>query len=169
MPIVASRVVDWVQKGGDKRLVPQEHIAFVEPFEPKETSQIHFNRDFKARVVLIDRDSLLIEHTSEEFAVTHGLRRLPADSVALNSAVRFRVERFRPADGFRPTKAYATRLLWRDLDGNDQSKLLLTEPEEVLEVIVNDAVVEASPVASSEGRNAPRGRGPKGKSHAPHP
>jgi len=32
-----------------------------------------------------------------------------------------------------------TRLLWRDLDGNDQSKLLLSEPETVLGIVVDDA------------------------------
>jgi len=61
---------------------------------------------------------------------------LAADRVATNPAVHFRVESFLPVEGFTPARAYMTRLLWRDLDGNEQSKLLLSEPETVLAVTV---------------------------------
>jgi hypothetical protein len=61
---------------------------------------------------------------------------LKLDGVATNPNVRFRVESFLPGEGFKPTKPYVTRLLWRDQDGNDQSKLLLSEPETVLAVVV---------------------------------
>jgi hypothetical protein len=57
---------------------------------------------------------------------------LNADQVAANPAVHFQVESVLPRDSITPAKAYATRLPWHDLDGNDQSKLLLSEPEAVL-------------------------------------
>jgi hypothetical protein len=72
---------------------------------------------------------------------------LQMDRVATNPAIHFRVETFVPADGFAPAKAYATRLLWRDLDDNDQSKLLLSEPETVLAVAVRG---EADPHAPAQ-------------------
>ena len=85
---------------------------------------------------MVNRDSFLTEEPPQAFAEANGLRMLHMDRVATNPAIQFRVETFVPADGFAPAKAYATRLLWRDLDGNDQSKLLLSEPETVLAVAV---------------------------------
>jgi len=78
---------------------------------------------------------------------------LAMDRVATNPAVRFSVETFVPADGFAPAKAYATRLLWKDLDGNEQSKLLLSEPETVLAVAVRG---DADPHAAPTGEPARR-------------
>ena len=72
---------------------------------------------------------------------------LTIDRVATNPAIHFRVVSFLPAEGFKPSKAYATRLLWRDLDGNDQSKLPLSEPEMVLAIAVRR---EAEPVSSPQ-------------------
>ena len=67
--------------------------------------------------------------------MTHGLHLFTEDSVAVNQAIVFRVEMFEPTEGFNPTKPYKTRLKWRDLAGNEQSKLLLTEPETVENVL----------------------------------
>jgi hypothetical protein len=49
------------------------------------------DKDFKARVVLIDRYNVLTEDTVEAFTEANKFRRLPDDNVATNPAVRFRV------------------------------------------------------------------------------
>ncbi|MFL9827725.1 hypothetical protein [Rhodoplanes sp. SY1] len=140
-----------------KRLIPADHIALVELFEPGLTPKIQTSRDFKARVVLINRDSFLIEETVEVFANDHGFRGLPDEPVAVNPRVRFSVETFKPVDGFTPTKPYLTRLLWRDLDGNDQSKLLLSKPEVALAIAVTgDPVQEPSADNSAVSGKRPR-------------
>jgi hypothetical protein len=130
-----------------RRLIPSEHIAFVEPYDPNANPKFQTSRDFKGRVVMVNRDSILTEEPPQAFAEANGFRMLQMDRVATNPAVQFRVETFVPADGFAPAKAFATRLLWRDLDGNDQSKLLLSEPETVLAVAVRG---DADPHAPSE-------------------
>lgn len=120
-----------------KRLIPREHIALVEPFDPAANPRIQTTREFHGRVVMVDRDSILIEELPQAFAEANGFRMLEADRIATNPAIHFRVETFIPADGSTPpAKAFMTRLLWRDLDGNEQSKLLLSEPETVLAVTV---------------------------------
>jgi hypothetical protein len=128
---------------GRKRL-PIEEIALVEPFEPPAEPAPRFtsDKDFKARVVLIDRYSVLTEETVEAFAEANKFRRLPQDNVATNPAVRFWVETFEPSEGFQPPKPYQSRLKWRDQDGNEQSKLLLTKPETVIAVVLRG---EAAP------------------------
>jgi hypothetical protein len=128
-----------------RRLIPREHIAFVEPFDPNANPKFQTSRDFKGRVVMVNRDSVLIEELPQMFADANGFRLLQMDRVATNPAVHFRVETFVPADGFAPSKAYASRLLWTDLDGQEQSKLLLSEPETVLAVAVKG---EADPHAT---------------------
>lgn len=130
-----------------RRLIPREHIAFVEPYDPNANPKFQTSRDFKGRVVMVNRDSILTEEPPQAFAEANGFRMLQMDRVATNPAVQFRVETFVPADGFAPAKAFATRLLWRDLDGNDQSKLLLSEPETVLAVAVRG---DADPQAPAE-------------------
>ena len=77
--------------------------------------------------MLIDRYNALTEDTVEAFTEANNFRRLPDDNVATNPAVRFRVETFEPSEGFQPRKPYQSRLKWRDQDGNEQSKLLLTK------------------------------------------
>ena len=59
---------------------------------------------------------------------------LPEDNVGTNPAVTFRVESFEPTKDFTPTKPYQTRLKWRDANGNEKSRLLLTKPEVVVAV-----------------------------------
>jgi hypothetical protein len=119
-----------------KRLVPLNDIAFVEPFDPRENTDFRSTKDFRARVVLVDRESLLTEQTQEAFANAQGFHWLATDQVALNPSIRFRVESFQPAEGFSPTKPYATRLRWVDGD-NEQSKLLLTPPEDVVTLLTS--------------------------------
>ena len=86
--------------------------------------------------MLIDPYSVLTEDTVEAFTEANKFRRLPDDNVATNPAVRFRVETFEPSEGFQPRKPYQSRLKWRDQDGNEQSKLLLTKPETVIAVVL---------------------------------
>jgi hypothetical protein len=119
-----------------KRLIPIEHIAFVEPYDPSTNPKLQTSREYKARIVMINRDSVLTEQSPIEFANAQGFRVLDGDQIATNPSVAFRVETFKPAEGFTPSKSFATRLLWRDHDGNDQSKLLVASPESVLAVVV---------------------------------
>ena len=119
-----------------RRLVPLDHIALVEPFDPSAHPGMKTDKAFKARVVLIDRQSVLTEETVEAFAQAHAFLLLVEDQVVTNPSIRFGVETFEPAEGFEPTKPFRTRLSWRDLDGNTQSKLLLSPPEAVLAVSV---------------------------------
>lgn len=120
-----------------RRLIPLRHIAFVEPYDPEANPDFQTTREYRGRLVTIDRESVLIEEAPQAFATSHGFRMLNADRVATNPAVHFRVESFLPKEGFVPSKAFATRLLWRNLDGDEQSKLLLSEPETVLAVVVD--------------------------------
>ena len=136
-----------------KRLIPLDHIALVEPFDPSAHPGMKSDKAFKARVVLIDRQSVLTEETVEAFAQAHAFRLLAADQVVTNPAIRFGVETFVPAEGFEPTKPFLTRLSWRDLDGNTQSKLLLTPPEAALAIAVTGESKDETPSP------APRGGG----------
>jgi hypothetical protein len=104
-----------------RRLIPVEHIALVEPFDPALAPNLQTERALQARVVLIDRESLLTEESAASFAATRGFRALIEDGVATNPAIHFKVETFEPAEGFKPSKPYLSRLSWRDLDGNTQS------------------------------------------------
>jgi hypothetical protein len=133
-----------------KRHIPLAHVALVEPFDPSMHPGIKTEKAFKARLVLIDRQSVLTEETPEAFAATHGFRMLKEEGVAINPAIRsFAVENFLPAEGFEPTKPFLTRLSWRDLDGNTQSKLLLSPPEAVLAIAVTGGGEPPAPSASA--------------------
>jgi hypothetical protein len=123
-----------------RRLVPVEHIALVESFDPAKNPQFQPERAFKARVVLLNRDTVLTEQTPKEFADAHGFRMLAEDNVATNPALTFRIETFEPTDTFRPAAPYLTRLKWRDHDGNEQSKLLLAKPETVIAIALRGEV-----------------------------
>ena len=74
-------------------------------------------------MILINRESVLTEDMPEVFAQANGFRMLADDGVATNPAIKFEVETFAVTEGFKPVKPYVTRLLWRDQDGNEQSKL----------------------------------------------
>ncbi len=150
-----------------RRLIPLDHIALVEPFDVAANPNLHTERDFRGRVVLIDRESVLTEETPAIFAEVHRFRLLAEESVAANPGIRFGVETFTPAEGFNPTRPYRSRLLWRNpFDGNTHSKLLLSAPELVLAVIVKGEVdpgahsntSETAARTSASGRRKPRRR-----------
>src|SRR4051812_28492913 len=93
-----------------RRLVPIEQIALIEPFEPSANPRMQTDRPFKARVVLINRDSILSEDLPETLAEAHGFRAMTEDGVFTNSNVHFSVEVFHPVSGFQPEKPYQSRL-----------------------------------------------------------
>ena len=90
-----------------KRLVPAEQIAFIEAFDPASNPEFKPDRDFKGRVVLLNRDTVLTEMTPQDFAAAHNMRLLAEDNVALGQAIAFRVETFTPTETFKPSKAYS--------------------------------------------------------------
>jgi hypothetical protein len=75
-----------------KRLVPVEQIALVEPYDPAANPRIKTERQFQARIILIDRDSVLTEDAPAAFAEANGFPMLAEDQTALNPAVAFFVE-----------------------------------------------------------------------------
>ncbi len=138
------------------RLIPLEHIALIEPFDPTAQHQLNSKREFQSRILLIDRDSVLSEHARDALAEANRFRTLKEDGVALNPGIRFSVEAFVPNEGFNPTKAYKSRLTWKDQDGEQQSKLLLTGPEDVLEIVMSHE--DDTPSRERIGRFPPRKR-----------
>jgi hypothetical protein len=110
--------------------------ALVEPFDPSSNPDFKPEKEFEARVVLLNRDTVLTETTPQEFATAQGFRLLTEDNVAANPAIACSVESFEPTQSFKPAKPYRTRLNWRDQEGNEQSKLLLTKPETVLSLVL---------------------------------
>jgi hypothetical protein len=46
-----------------KRLIPLEHIAFLESFDPSTQPKLQTERPFVSHIVLIDRESVLTEET----------------------------------------------------------------------------------------------------------
>jgi hypothetical protein len=127
-----------------KRLVPVEQIAFVEPFDPASNPEFKPEKAYKARVILLNRDTVLTELAPQEFSDAQGFRMLAEDDIAANPAISFRVESFEPTESFKPTKPYQTRLKWRDQDDNEQSKLLLSKPETVIALVLRGGA-EAAP------------------------
>lgn len=117
-----------------RRHIPLQEVALVEPFDPLLHPGMKSDRPFKARIVLLDRQSVLTEDPVETFVQAHGFRALAEDAIAINPAIRFAVETFAPARGFEPNKPYQSRLQWRDLAGETQSKLLLGAPDAVLAI-----------------------------------
>ncbi|WP_156944901.1 hypothetical protein [Bradyrhizobium sp. Ec3.3] len=87
-----------------KRLVPVEQVAFVEPFDPSANPEFKPEKDFKARLVLLNRDVVLTEQTPQEFATEHELHLFAEDSVAVNREIAFRVETFEPTEKFNRAK-----------------------------------------------------------------
>jgi hypothetical protein len=151
-----------------KRLIPTGQIALVEPFDPAANPEFKPEKDFKARLVLLNRDTALLEMPPQEFADAHGLRLLAEDNVAVNLSVPFRVETFTPTEAFRPSRPYLTRLKWRDLDGNEQSKLLVTEPQAVLADILRRDMEPPASSGRTPRRPAPADTTPA-RAHPPRP
>jgi len=148
-----------------KRLISAEQIAFVEVFDPSTNPEFKPERDFKGRIVLINRDTVLTEMTLGDFAEAHNLRLLVEDNIAVNRAIAFRVETFSPTENFQPNKPYLTRLKWRDLDGNEQSKLLVAAPETVIAELSQHGS-DSSPHSKGAPRRSPRPRRASRKSDA---
>ncbi|MCK1481543.1 hypothetical protein IVB25_01985 [Bradyrhizobium sp. 193] len=137
--------------------MPLEQVACVEPFDPAANPEFKPEKDFKSRLIMLNRDIVLTEQPPQEFATEHGLHLFTEDTVAVNQAIVFRVEMFEPTEGFNPGKSYKTRLKWRDLAGNEQSKLLLTEPETVIAELLKSKV-ETAPAAKRAAKWPARGR-----------
>jgi hypothetical protein len=139
-----------------KHLIPVERIALFEPFMMPEEPPFSTSKDFKSRIVLLDKMSILTEETPEELAQANGFRMILPDRVATNPTVAFGIETFTPAENFQPTKPFLSRLTWRDGDGNFQSKLLLASPEDVLAIAVSGEIeAERDTVSEQQIVNAP--------------
>ena len=128
-----------------RRLVPLEQIAFIEPFDAARNPDLKAEREFKARVVLLNRDTVLAEANPHELAEVHGMRYLEEDNIAVNPVVAFKIEAFEATDDFKPERPFKTRLKWRDRIGGEQSKLLLASPETVIATVLRG---EAEPQAA---------------------
>jgi hypothetical protein len=115
-----------------RRVIAADQIAVIEPFDPASNPEFQPEKEYKARIVLLNRDTVLTEITTQEFAAANGFYLLSDEAIAVSSSLAFGVESFTPTEKFKPEKAYRSRIKWRDPDGNEQSKLLLMEPETVV-------------------------------------
>jgi hypothetical protein len=140
-----------------KRLVPAEQVAYVKPFDPTSNPEFKAPRDFKGRMVLLNREILLTEQTPQDFAAEHHLHLFTEDDVAVSRVIHFKIEIFEPTEKFTPAKPYRTRLKWTDLAGDEQSKLLVTAPETVIAEILK-ARTEMPSAAKRPIRKPARGR-----------
>jgi hypothetical protein len=140
-----------------KRLIPANQIAFVEAFDPAANPDFKPEKEYKGRIVLLNRDVVLTEQTPQEFAKEHDLHLFSEDGVAVNRAIVFKVETFEPTESFKPAKPYQTRLKWRDLAGEEQSKLLVTPPETVIAELLT-AKAELVSTAKRPAKRQARGR-----------
>lgn len=147
--------------------VPIEDIALVEPFDRASNPSLTSKKEFNARVVRRNGRGILTEMTPQQFADTHGFRMLSADNVAVNPhpAIDFRVETFERSESFNPDKPFLTRLRWRGPNGEDRQRLLLTEPNTVVAV-----VLRGEPESGADQRKPPprpKERPPRRRSPAP--
>jgi hypothetical protein len=140
-----------------KRLISADQVAFAELFDPAANPEFKPEKDFKTRVVLLDRDMVLTEQTPAEFASANELHLFAEDNVAVNRTIAFKIETFEPTESFNPSKRYKTRLKWSDAKGGDQSKLLVTPPETVIAEILK-AKVKVPAAAKRPARRAARAR-----------
>ncbi len=110
---------------------------------------------------------ILTEMTPQEFAKAHDFRMLSADNVAVNPdpAIDFRVETFERSESFNPDKPFLTRLRWRSANGEDRQKLLLSEPNTVVAVVLRGEP-ESGPDRKEAARPA-RVRRPRRRDAAP--
>jgi hypothetical protein len=126
-----------------KHLLPIERIALIEPFVASAGEPLNTNKEFKTRIVLRDRISVLSEDDPETLAKAHGFRWIEADRVGVNPLVVFRVELFSPTESFKPSKEFLSRIAWTDEGGNTQSKLMLTAPDALLAIVFRGQGAEA--------------------------
>ena len=120
-----------------RRHIPSGSVALIEPYVHPDHSIVRPMVRVYGRVILINRDSIVVGEHPISFSREHGFCWLSIDRVGLNPDIHFRVEDFLPQDGFVPSRAFASRLIWRDQDGNEQSKLLLSEPKTALGALGN--------------------------------
>jgi hypothetical protein len=123
-----------------KRLIPVEQIALIEPFLSTPNMTIRTMRDFKSRIILLDKSSVLAEDTPEQLAAANSFRMIIMDRTAANPAVAFRVETFEPTEAFKSDRPFQTRLSWNGPNGSSHSKLLISSPEIVLAVAIRGEV-----------------------------
>jgi hypothetical protein len=147
-----------------KAFLPLQQIAMFEPFVTTPNMQLNTLKEFKSRIVLRDRTSILSEDAPEDLGSKHSFRLITEDCVAINPTILFRVESFAPAENFQPSKPFQSRLVWRDGEGNTQSKLMLTTPETLLAIAVRGRSPEEAPV--SEERAPPVRRSRQRRSRA---
>jgi hypothetical protein len=144
-----------------KRLIPVEQIAYVEAFDPAANPEFKPEKDFKARLVLLNRDVVLSENSPKDFSEANDFHLLVEDNVAVNPSLAFRVEMFAPTENFKPGKAYRTRIKWRDTNGNEYSKLLVMEPETVIAELSQRGANRAMGLKRSPRRPQNKKRGPR--------
>jgi hypothetical protein len=145
-----------------RRLIPLEQIALFQPFDESARGNMQSARPFQARILLLNRDSVLTEETPVALGTQNGFRVLSEDGIATNPAVLFSVEAFEAVGDFKPQKPYRSRLLWRDQAGQIQSILLLSFPEDVLATAIRGIGVAPS-------AKPPRARRARRQTGAPEP
>jgi hypothetical protein len=119
-------------------------------FDPASNPEFKPEKDFKGRVVLLNREMALIEQTPQAFAEEHKLHLFVEDSIAVNRDLAFRVQTFEPTESFAPNKPFKTRIKWRDQAREEQSKLLVTPPETIIaELLGVKEEVAKTPAARS--------------------
>ena len=79
-----------------RRLISLEQIDLVEPFDSAAQTDFKTEKPFKGRIILLNRKTVLTESLPQEFAEAHGFGMLPADGIAFNPAISFKVEKFEP-------------------------------------------------------------------------
>jgi hypothetical protein len=150
-----------------KRLISLDQVAYVEAFDPAANPEFKPEKDFKARLVLLNRDVVLSANSPQEFAEANGFHWLAEDNVAANPSLAFRVETFTPTESFKPGKAYRTRIKWRDANGNEHSKLLVMEPETVVGELSQRGANRAVGSKRAPRRPQNKKRGPRNVEAAP--
>lgn len=148
--------------------IPSEQIAYVEPFDPSSNNpELKPGKGFRSRIVLTNRETVLVAAPVEEFVKKHGFKLLAEDQLALNvGPVPFRVEAFAPSENFNPTKPYRSRLRWRALDNTEHSKLLLVEPALLAGLSTNRSTEENGPQESRQRSPQPPARSRKNSREA---
>jgi hypothetical protein len=123
-----------------RKILPIEQVVLIEPFVPPSDTPLRTTKEFLSRIVLLDRVSVLSEESPEDLTRSNGFRFVTIDRVGTNPAILFRLETFMPTDLFNPTRPYQSRLIWKDSEGNDRSKLMLAPPDALLAVVIRGEV-----------------------------
>jgi hypothetical protein len=140
----------------NRYIIPVEQIVGVEPYDPAANPEFRTERTYRSRVILLNRESHLAEDTVESLTTRLALRFLAEDQTAFNPTVEYQVEYFSPSETFKPERPFKSRLVWRDADGNKQSKLLKTNPAIVVTTLLR-ADLETAPKSRPKRVQASRG------------